>query len=394
LVSGPRKRFIGLRILHVTPYFKPSWEAGGPPRSVYDLASRQVSAGHAVTVYTTDGFKRRLDVEVNRPLDVDGIRTYYFRNLSMYLAGNMNLPVPLKLPYVAWREIREFDVVHIHEHRTFLAAVVATLASRAGVPYIVQPHGSVPTMSRATLKEVFDFIAGNRIMYGASRIVATSTVESGFYRKVYPKLDAEAIVKVPNPVDIPHRPSRGLFRKKWGLEDARIILYLGRIHERKGLDILLRAFRDMDEDTVLVITGPDDHYLERLMGLIDELGIGERVLLTGPLYEMDKLEAYVDADVFVLPSASKYESFGNSAAEAIACGTPAVVTSSCGISEWMDPGDGIIARPSARDLRDAIIRVLKERDSFNPSAEKFDPESISETFEDIYLEVTHKASRH
>jgi hypothetical protein len=134
LVSGPRKRFIGLRILHVTPYFKPSWEAGGPPRSVYDLASRQVSAGHEVTVYTTDGFKRRLDVEVNRPLAVDGIRTYYFRDLSMYLAGNMNLPVPLKLPYVAWREIREFDVVHIHEHRTFLAAVVATLASRAGVP--------------------------------------------------------------------------------------------------------------------------------------------------------------------------------------------------------------------------------------------------------------------
>ncbi|MGB4611829.1 MAG: LPS biosynthesis protein, partial [Methanothermobacter thermautotrophicus] len=65
---------------------------------------------------------------------VDGIRTYYFRDLSMYLAGNMNLPVPHKLPYVAWREIREFDVVHIHEHRTFLAAVVATLASRAGVP--------------------------------------------------------------------------------------------------------------------------------------------------------------------------------------------------------------------------------------------------------------------
>jgi len=381
-----------LKILHVTPYFKPSWEAGGPPRSVYDLASRQVTAGHEVTVYTTDGFKRRLDVEVNRPLEVDGIRTYYFRNLSMYLAGNMNLPIPLKLPFVAWREIRDFDIVHIHEHRTFLAAIAAILAARAGVPYIVQPHGSVPTMSRGTLKRIFDLIAGNRIVYGASRMIATSTMESVFYRKVYPQINPESIMRVPNPVDIPHKPSRGLFREKWGLEDAKIILYLGRIHERKGLHILLRAFRDIDEDAVLVITGPDDHYLERLRSLIDELGIGERVLLTGPLYEMDKVEAYVDADVFVLPSPSEYESFGNSAAEAIACGTPAVVTSKCGISDWMDPCDGIIAEPSPGDLRRAIVRVLREGDSFTPSAEKFDPESISRMFEDIYLEVTCKGS--
>lgn len=379
-----------MKILHVTPYFKPSWEAGGPPRSVYDLASRQVTAGHEVTVYTTDGFKGRLDVEVNRPLEVDGIRTYYFRNLSMYLAGNMNLPIPLKLPFVAWREIRDFDIVHIHEHRTFLAAIAAILAARAGVPYIVQPHGSVPTMSRGTLKRIFDLIAGNRIVYGASRMIATSTMESVFYRKVYPQINPESILRVPNPVDIPHKPSRGLFREKWGLEDAKIILYLGRIHERKGLHILLRAFRDIDEDAVLVITGPDDHYLERLRSLIDELGIGERVLLTGPLYEMDKVEAYVDADVFVLPS--EYESFGNSAAEAIACGTPAVVTSKCGISDWMDPCDGIIAEPSPGDLRRAIVRVLREGDSFTPSAEKFDPESISRMFEDIYLEVTCKGS--
>lgn len=380
-----------MKILHVTPYFKPSWEAGGPPRSVYDLASRQVAAGHDVTVYTTDGFKRRLSVATDVPVDVDGIRTYYFRNLSLYLAGNMNLPLPLKLPLTARREIDSFDIVHIHEHRTFLAVAVSTLAANRNVPYVVQPHGSVPTMSRGTLKRLFDLIAGNRVMYGASRIIATSDIESKFYRQVYPKLKPESIIKIPNPVEIPEKPLKGAFREKWGLEDRKIILYLGRIHERKGLQMLLRAFSEINEGSVLVITGPDDHYERRLMKLIGELGLEERVILTGPLYGTDKFEVYTDADVFVLPSSSEYESFGNAAAEAIACGTPAVVTSRCGISEWMDEHDGIITEPSVKGLRRGIRNVLEKRNLFDPSAKKFDPELISGVFEDVYRQVAdHK----
>lgn len=377
-----------MRILHVCPYFKPSWEGGGPPRFVYELASQQIAMGHDVTVYTTDGFKRRVKIEKNRSVDVDGIRTYYFRNLSMYLTANFNLPLPYYLPVVAAKELKSFDIVHIHEHRTFLAAVIYLLATRYNIPYIVQPHGSVPRMTKAWQKKLFDTLVGNRIIYNAKRIIASSKIESQYYKKVYPKLNEKIIVRLPNPVNIPKTPPEGSFRKKWGLKDDQIVLYLGRIHERKGLDLLVRTFNQIKDDKLkLVIAGPDDHYLKRLKKLISDLGLGDRIILTGPLYGLDKFEVLVDADVFVLPSSSEYESFGMAAAEAIACGTPVVVTSNCGVSEWIDSTVGFIVEADEKSIKDAITKILKSG-SFHPKTPRiFKIERVARKFDEIYKDT-------
>lgn len=377
-----------MRILHVCPYFKPSWEGGGPPRFVYELASQQIAMGHDVTVYTTDGFKRRVKIEKNRSVDVDGIRTYYFRNLSMYLTANFNLPLPYYLPVVAAKELKSFDIVHIHEHRTFLAAVIYLLATRYNIPYIVQPHGSAPRMIKAWQKRLFDTLVGNRIIYNAKRIIASSKIESQYYKKVYPKLNEKIIARLPNPVNIPKTPPEGSFRKKWGLKDDQIVLYLGRIHERKGLDLLVRAFNQIKDDKLkLVIAGPDDHYLKRLKELISDLGLGDRIILTGPLYGLEKFEVLVDADVFVLPSSSEYESFGMAAAEAIACGTPVVVTSNCGVSEWIDSTAGLIVEAGEKSIKDAITKILKSG-SFHPKTPRvFKIERIARKFDEIYKDT-------
>lgn len=377
-----------MRILHVCPYFKPSWEAGGPPRFVYELASQQVAMGHDVTVYTTDGFKERLNVKKDTMVDVNGIKTYYFRNLSMYLTAKFNLPLPCYLPVVAVKQIRSFDIIHIHEHRTFLAIVTSLLATRQNIPYVVQPHGSAPRMIKAWQKRLFDTLIGNRIIYNAKRIIASSRIESQYYKRVYPNLEERMIARVPNPVNIPKKPTVGSFRRKWGLEDDRIILYLGRIHERKGLNLLVKAFNQIKDDNLkLVIAGPDDHYLQRLKKLISELGLEDRIILTGPLYGPSKFEALVDADVFVLPS-DEYESFGMAAAEAIACGTPVIVTSNCGISEWIDPASGIIVEADEKSIKDAIIKIL-ESGSFHPKTPRtLEIERIARRFDEIYQEAT------
>lgn len=377
-----------MRILHVCPYFKPSWEGGGPPRFVYELALQQVAMGHDVTVYTTDGFKRRVRAPKNTMVDVDGIKTYYFRNLSMYLTANFNIPLPYYLPVVALKQIGSFDIIHIHEHRTFLAAVTSLLATRHNIPYVVQPHGSAPRMVKGWQKRLFDTLIGNRIIYNAKRIIASSRIESQYYKRVYPDLDDEMIVRVPNPVNIPEIPPRGSFRRKWGLEENRIILYLGRIHERKGLNLLIRAFNQIKDDKLkLVIAGPDDHYLKRLKKLISDLGLEESIILTGPLYGFDKFEALVDADVFILPS-NEYESFGMAAAEAIACGTPVVVTSNCGISEWIDSKSGLIVQADEKKLKNAIMKIL-DNGSFHPRTPRvFEIEKIARKFDEIYNEAT------
>ncbi|MDO9044009.1 MAG: glycosyltransferase [Methanobacteriaceae archaeon] len=391
-----------MKILHVTPFFKPSWEAGGPPRSVYETARRQVTGGHEVTVFTTDGFKKRLNVEKNVPVDVEGIETYYFRNLSMFLAGGLNFPVPYYMPLVVRKKLKEFDIIHIHEHRTFLAAIIHRYAKKYDIPYIIQPRGSAPTMIKSRQKEIFDKLLGKSIIYDACKIIASSHSEASQYRDVFMNLDLDSVVQIPNGIDLKiyqKLPFPGTFREKMGIkEDEKIILYLSRLHERKGIGLLLKSFKSLIDkiDKIgllkLVIAGPDDHYLDKINHMVQELGIENSVIIPGPLYENDKLESYVDADVFVLPSRDRYESFGNVVVEAMACNTPVVVTKYCGISEWVSPNEGQVIDYQEDQLEKALMDILQndlKRDSMAQKAREvalntFDWETVVKDTQEVY----------
>ena len=352
-----------MKILQVTNFFKPSWESGGPARVAYEVSKELIERGHEVTVYTTDGYTSRLSVKKNKPVDVDGIKTYYFRNLSSYLAREIVLPIPYFLPIVARKEIWDFDVIHIHEHRTVVAAIVRHYAKNYGIPYIIQTHGSVlPLFQKQGLKKIFDLSFGYRILSGASKVIALTKTEAEQYKKM--GVDADKIEIVPNGIDLSeydNLPERGEFRKKCTIrEDEKLILYLGRIHKIKGIDLLVEAFADLvkELDNVrLVIVGPDDGFLSTLKRQIEDLKIGDKILFTGPLYERDKLKAYVDADVYVLPSV--YETFPVTVLETWASGTPVIITDRCGIADFVEKV-GYVVEYNKDQLRDAMFKILRD----------------------------------
>ena len=153
-------------------------------------------------------------------------------------------------------------------------------------------------------------------------------------------------------------PVPGAFRNKLGLSgDDKLILFLGRLIPRKGADLLVEALRDVGDDRVkLVIAGPEGEsgYVAFLRAKAKSLGVEQRVLFSGPLYDEAQKEAYVDATVFALPS--RYENFGNTAAEAIACGTPAVVSDRCGIAPLVDQRAGLVTSYHAP----SVARTLKK----------------------------------
>ena len=176
---------------------------------------------------------------------------------------------------------------------------------------------------------------------------------------------------------------------------------MGRIHEFKGIDMLVRAFADLVkelDDAKLVIVGPDDGYTSTLKKIVTSLKINDKVLFTGLLFERDKLEAYVDADVFVLPSKSKSESFGNVALEACACGTPVIVTSNCGVSEWISDNVGYVVDYDEVKLRDAIFKILRDeqlRRKFEEEGKKlmmkeFNWDNIVIKMEELYEDCVHR----
>jgi len=387
-----------MKILQVTNFFKPSWESGGPARVAYEISKKLVERGHEVTVYTTDGFKSRLNVKKNEPVDVDGIKTYYFRNLSRYLAREMVLPIPYYLPIVARKEIRDFDVIHIHEHRAVLAVIVRHYAKKYGIPYILQAHGSVlPIFQKQGLKKIFDILFGYGILKDASKIIALTKTEAKQYKKM--GVDRDKIEIVPNGIDFSeyeNLPKRGEFRRKYGIKDnEEVILYIGRLHRTKGIDLLVEAFLDIlkEIDSIrLALVGPDDGYESALKELIQELKMDNKVLFTGFVSNDEKMAAFVDADVFVTPS---FSGFPVTFLEACACGTPIITTNNGDELDWIHDKVGYVVEYDKDQLRDGIFKILSDeelRRRFGEEGkrlvrEEFGWDNVIRQIEDVYLIV-------
>ena len=267
---------------------------------------------------------------------------------------------------VVKREIKDFDIVYIHEYRTILGVVAYHYARKYKVPYVLQAAGSLPSdMGRMKiLKKMFDLLFGYRMLHDADMLIARNKREVEQYKNM--GVDEDKIEIVPAGIDLSEYvdlPKRGEFRNKYSIkDDEKIILYLGRIHKIKGIDLLVEAFADLikELDNVrLVIAGPNDGFLSPLKKQIKDLKIDDKILLTGPLYGRDKLESYVDADVYVLPSI--YEIFGITVLEACACGTPVVVTDRCGIAEIVGKA-GYVVEYDKEQLRDAIFKILNNEE--------------------------------
>lgn len=349
-----------LNILQVVPYFAPAWDYGGPVRVCYELSRQLVKRGHEVTVYTTDALNARSRV-IEREETLDGIRVRRFRNLSNTVAYRHNIFVSPGM-LTAMAGLAGFDVIHLHEYRTLQNTLVHYHAVKLRVPYILQARGSLPiARPKKSLKRLYDSLWGHRILNDAARVIALTPTEAEQYGSM--GLAEDKVEVVPNGIDLSefeNLPERGEFRRRWGIGDnERLVLYLGRIHEIKGLDVLAKAFAELLKafnNIKLAIAGPDDGYLPTLKKLIEALGIEEHVIFTGLLHGRDKLAAYVDADIYVLPSF--YEIFGNTVIEACACGTPVIVTDRCGIASVIDGQAGLVVPYDKDHLGNAILHML------------------------------------
>ncbi len=365
-----------MKILHVAHFFYPCLSAGGVVNASYQIASKQ-GKDNDVKVISSDSCKERLKFPNGRyDVDVDGIKVDYFKNLSNGFKLKTMLDTPLAAPFKIRKDIKGYDIVHIHEHRQTLAIIASYFARKNNIPYIVQAHGSVlPFFQKEGLKNLFDKVFGFKILHNASCVFALTEVEKEQYLKM--GVDEDKIEIVPlgiNLEEYENLPSYGKFRSKFNIdENDKLILFVGRIHEIKGLDLLLDAFNDLivqsneknSEDIPcpsikLAIVGPDDGYLSKLEEKINEYSLKENVIITGPLYKEEKQEALVDCDLFVMPS--KYESFTTSGLEAMACGKPLVLTKNNHIHDWVDGNVGIACGDDKDSLRKAIETVLFDDD--------------------------------
>ncbi len=236
----------------------------------------------------------------------------------------------------------------LHNHGLWMMPNVypGWVARRFCIPYVVSPRGTLgewPFSSGSPAKRVFWPLVQKPAFSAVSCWHATSQAE---YEDIRRMGFRQPVAVIPNGMDVPPLLPKEFHR-------PRTLLYLGRLHPKKGLDWLLRAWAAVEArfpDWHLRIVGPDERgYLGELAALVRSLG-AKRVTFDGPLYGEDKRRAYAQAELFVLPT--RHENFGLVVAEALAAGTPAIVTRNApwsgletrGCGWWIEPGvDALLA---------------------------------------------------
>ena len=358
--------------MHVLHIFSSLSERLGGPSQFLKACDRLSGLGVDVHVWSTD--------VADRGSWFPSVRTRRTR---------INVPIPrnhsstIRYFPVAWpsrfkrspalgeasaKNLEAFDIVHVHGLYLYSSLVGCRAARRLGKPYVIQPHGALDPyiLNRHKFrKAAYTMLLERTSLNNASGLIFASKEELALTHRLGLKSPGFVLPLGVDPDDYSDL-APGRFRQRWfpGSQGLQLIIFLGRLCQKKGVDLLIPAFGRLAHqfpNARLVLAGPDDEgYGPTLKRLIAQAGVNDRVILTGMVEGQDKLDLLADADLWVLPSYS--ENFGIAVVEAMACGLPIVISDKVNISgEVAQAGAGLVTACNIDKLTDSMGLLLREK---------------------------------
>ncbi|SDD38607.1 Glycosyltransferase involved in cell wall bisynthesis [Algoriphagus faecimaris] len=382
---------MSLSILHLVASYKPAFIYGGPVVSVSRLCE-SISIINKVTVYTTTANgEEELDVPVNLTQDVDGVSVYYFKRITK---GHSHFSPALLC--ALWRSVKQFDIVHIHSWWNLVSVLSALICIFRGVKPILSPRGALSVYSfkksKSSVKKWLHVFLGKHILRN-TYLHATTHKEweeckellpnwNGFVLPNYLPYEMEAMLE--KPVSFARNQEHNPFQ----------ILFVGRLHPVKGIELLFNALAKLEFPFKLILVGGgEEDYENELKKQANNVGIASYLYWKGFLQGKEKIEAYQQSDILVLPSYT--ENFGMVLVEAWTNGLPTVVTKGVGLSSFVkDHQLGWVADHTPESLANAIIASKKQntkRLSIASNAQKIVCQQFSSAkLTEKYLKAYHQ----
>lgn len=341
-----------MKILHVIAGLDP--RQGGPSAACLGAAALMARRGHDVRIVTAHRSAEEESYGRGSGLEVD--------------SSPVDWPAWFGTSWPMRRRLRAaiaaVDVVHLHSLYLFHDWVAGDYCRRLGTPYIVRPHGTLDPYIRRRhklRKRIAGKLFQDRVLRDACGLHYTAAEEWELAR---PSARNERGWIAPNGVtleEFERLPPREALRRRYpAIGERKVVLFLGRLHLKKGLDVAIRAFAEIArerDDVFLVLAGPDDGMRADAERWIAECGIGPISLFTGMVSGEAKREVLGGSDVFLLPSMS--ENFGIAVIEAAASGIPVVVSDR--VNLWRDfdaAGAGLVAPPTVEGFAAQLGRLL------------------------------------
>lgn len=342
-----------MNILHIVPSYKPAYIYGGPIESIGSLCEALAEIGNTVDVFTTTANgDSELEVETRIAINVEGVNVYYFPRLTK---GHTHISPTLW--HFLYFHCKNYDIVHIHSWWNPLVIFSAIICHLKGVKLVISPRGMLSnyilTKTNAVAKKWIHVLLGKSALK-KSVFHATSEIE---YTECQNLIEGWNGFLLPNLINLPSehfaRNNNNIFT----------LIFLSRIHPKKGLEYLFEAISYLKEPIVLKIAGTgEEEYIHKLQDHSRLLGVAHLIEWIGWKNREDKFKELANSDLFVLTSFN--ENFANVVIESIHVGTPVLVTDTVGLANFVDENNvGWVSKfePSAiaESLKSAMADFAK-----------------------------------
>ena len=399
-----------LTILQVCSAYKPAYRMGGPILSISATAEELTARGHKVVVFTTNcHLDRDLDVPLNQPVMVDGVEVWYFKRYEplkqlfpfiSYLSQSVGFLYSPSFAREIKRQVYRFDLIHAHNPFVYPSLISAKVAINANKPLLFNMRGAFDPERikfREIKKRLYISLVLKTLLCRSAALIALTEAEYKSYQLLH--LNAPCKI-IPNWVDttkyVQDYDEETIY--PFGIrKDHLVILFLGRLHPMKGVDLLLDAFLQTASQTsnaVLIMAGPDEGGLEKQYRQeLCNSEFADRVIFPGMVSGNIKLNLLARADLFCLPSIA--EGFSMAVLEAMASATAVMISPACHFEEVEIWEAGIVVERKISKWADKLSVMLSNapqlrrmgRNALNLVKQRYSVEKVVSKLEQTYKEA-------
>ncbi|HAY21123.1 MAG TPA: hypothetical protein DCY27_02940 [Desulfobacterales bacterium] len=354
-----------MKFLHITGVFPPAFGYGGVPLAAFGLAHGLMELGYDNLVLTTDANgSKRLPV-------ISGQLTQY-QDVPVIYTHRWGCNPYFYSPSLAERlreSVREFDLALVRGNWGYINLLARMHLPGLNVPYILYPEGTFDAwamLQKRWKKLPYWHLIEKYNYHQAAGAVALTEAEYHQTKEYVPQISVEVIPNGINLADFYPAPDYGELAQRFpDLADRPFILFLSRLHYKKGLDVLFEALAEFlnsgqksDQLPRLVVAGAGDQTFENnLRSQVAQLGLADQVKFTGMVTGLDKLCLLHHCSFLMLPSRS--EGLPVAVLEALACAKPVIITPQCNLPEVAEAGAGLIVHLEPSVLAQGIYRMWK-----------------------------------